>query len=199
MNRSTYWRRENDSSAVSTTLPDSAGASDGAECFSFGPVGTPDSLDLLSLLQTAARTIRKQWEKELRTRIPGLNVTRASAILELGRSGGASQSQLAGLLGLSQMATSQLLDDLETRGWILREPVPADRRAWALRLTKEGRGALYVFRAIGRAFADRSCAAIDEERRIILGETLIALANGTARGADETPHDHSISVRESKK
>ncbi|HEX4077694.1 MAG TPA: MarR family transcriptional regulator [Rhizomicrobium sp.] len=199
MSRPVNWRRENDPSAHSTLPPDGAGAHDGADCCLFEPVGTPDSLDLLFLVQTVARNIRKQWEKELRARIPGLNATRASAILELGRSGGASQSQLAILLGLSRMAMSQLLDDLESRDWILRESVPADRRTWAIRLTEEGQRALSVFQAIGRSFADRSCAAISDKRRIALAQTLFALANGAAAvSAAEAPQNNSSNEQRSE-
>ncbi|HEX4157682.1 MAG TPA: MarR family transcriptional regulator [Rhizomicrobium sp.] len=191
MSRPANWR-ENDASA--TLVSGGPSVHDAAECILFEPDGTPDSFDLLFLLQTVARTLRKQWDRELHTRIAGLNATRASVILELGRSGGASQSHLAGLLGLSPMAMSQLLDDLEHRALILREPVPADRRAWAVRLTDKGQRTLRVVQAIGRAFAEQSCSGMDEEEKLILAHMLVALAHSSAAAFAETPQKSSPGV-----
>jgi DNA-binding MarR family transcriptional regulator len=191
MSRSAHWR-ENDTSA--TLVSSGPGVHDAAECFLFEPDGTPDSFDLLFLLQMVARTLRKQWDRELHTRIAGLNATRASAILELGRSGAASQSHLAGLLGLSAMAMSQLLDDLEHRALILREPVPSDRRAWAVRLTGKGQRTFRVVQAIGRAFAEQNCSGMDEEQKLILAHILVALAGSSAAASAETPQNSSLGV-----
>lgn len=140
--------------------------------------GTLVSLDMLRQVQAVARTLHKQWDAELRKQRPDLSATRATVMLQLGRDGGASQARLASLLGMSQMAVSQLLDDLENRGWILREPVPVDRRAWAIRLTDKGRDVLTVVNTVSLAFADRSCAEIDAEHRTKFAETLAALESG---------------------
>jgi MarR family transcriptional regulator for hemolysin len=150
-----------------------------ATAISSSSQSTLEKLDLLRQVQTVARTIHKRWDRELRRRRPDLSATRAAVMLQLGRGAGASQARLACLLGMSQMAMSQLLDDLEKRGWIQREPVPIDRRAWAVRMTDMGRSVLIVVHAVSRAFADRSCAAIDEEHRTRLAETLAALERGT--------------------
>lgn len=54
--------------------------------------------DLLILVQSVAAVLRKQWDRELRARIPELSMARATVILQLGRTGGASQTRLARLL-----------------------------------------------------------------------------------------------------
>jgi DNA-binding MarR family transcriptional regulator len=137
-------------------------------------------LDLLHLIQAVAGALRKQWDMELRAQIPELSAPRAAVILQLGRGGGGSQTRLARLLGLSQMTVSRLLDGLERHGWIHREPMPADRRAWAVRLTAEGKRVLVAIHAARRTFVDRICVALDDERRTILLSTLAALESGTA-------------------
>lgn len=135
--------------------------------------------DLLYLIQAVAGALRRKWDWELRAQIPELSASRAAVIFQLGRSGGASQTRLARLLGLSPMSVSRLLDGLERRSWIHREPMPADRRAWAVRLTDDGKRALIAIHAARRAFVDRICAALDEERRTTLVSTLAALESST--------------------
>jgi DNA-binding MarR family transcriptional regulator len=142
---------------------------------SSGSMNMLAKFDLLHLIQAVAGALRRQWDRELRTQIPELSAPRAAVILQLGRGGGASQTRLARLLGLSQMTVSRLLDGLERRGWIHREPMPADRRAWAVRLTDDGKRVLAGIHAARLAFVDRICAALDEERRTILVSTLAAL------------------------
>jgi DNA-binding MarR family transcriptional regulator len=156
-----------------------------------GSISTLAKIDLLRQVQAVARRIYKLWDKELRRRRPDLSATRAAVMLQLGRGGGASQARLACLLGVSQMAVSQLLDDLESRGWILREAVPIDRRAWAVRLTDKGRQVFTVVHAVSLAFADRSCAAIDEEHRTKFAETLAALESGAAATRPAVPQERS--------
>jgi MarR family transcriptional regulator for hemolysin len=144
-----------------------------------GSMTTLAKFDLLDLVQAVAAALRRQWDRELRAQIAELSAPRAAVILQLGRSGGASQTRLARLLGLSQMTVSRLLDALERREWIQREPVPADRRAWAVRLTDEGKSVQAAIDAARRSFIDRICTALDEERRATLVSTLAVLESGT--------------------
>ena len=142
---------------------------------SSGRMYMPATFDLLNLVQIVAVALRRQWEKELRAQIPELSAARAAVLFKLGQSGGRSQTQLARLLGLSQMTVSRLLDELERRDWIHREPMPADRRAWAVRLTGDGKRLLIAIHAARRAFVARTCAALDEERQTDLASTLAVL------------------------
>jgi DNA-binding MarR family transcriptional regulator len=132
--------------------------------------------DLLQLLQAASGALRAQWDKELRTQIPELSAARAAVILQLGRSGGASQTWLSRLLGHRQMTVARLLDSLERRGWVDREAMPADRRAWVARLTDDGKRVLFA--TAQRAFVNRICTALDDERSTMLGSMLAALETG---------------------
>jgi DNA-binding MarR family transcriptional regulator len=144
-----------------------------------GSISALSKLDLLRLVHDVAHTLRRRWDRQLRASIPEMSAARAAVILQLGRSGGASQTRLARLLGLSQMTVSRLLDDLEHQGWVQREPVPADRRSWAVRLTNDGRRVLIAVHRLARAFVERSCASIDEQHRATFVATLSALETGT--------------------
>lgn len=67
-----------------------------------------------------------------------------------------SPSALARALGLPRPTLSHLLRRLERRGWVRREPDPADLRRFRLSLTEAGRAALAAARAaLGQALEAR--------------------------------------------
>jgi DNA-binding MarR family transcriptional regulator len=69
---------------------------------------------------------------------------------------GSSQQALADALGVHRSAMVALVDDLEARGLAERRRDPADRRAYTLHLTREGRRRFTELRAI----ADRQEAEL---------------------------------------
>ncbi|HST81015.1 MAG TPA: MarR family transcriptional regulator [Kineosporiaceae bacterium] len=73
----------------------------------------------------------------------GLQVT-VSEVMALGELADVetiSQQDLAVLLGLEKSTVSRLAAGLESRGWLVRERDPANRRYYRLRLSDEGREA----------------------------------------------------------
>ncbi|MGW1346641.1 MarR family winged helix-turn-helix transcriptional regulator [Kribbella sp. NPDC002412] len=76
-------------------------------------------------------------------------------------SGPLTISALAERLGVSQQAASKSVVDLEKRGYLSREPDPADARARQVILTSRGEGVI--------AAARRHRAALDSELRQALG------------------------------
>ena len=58
------------------------------------------------------------------------------------RSGGIRLTELADRAQLSLAATSELVNDLEEMGYLIRRPDPADGRAKLIDLTKRGRDAM---------------------------------------------------------
>jgi DNA-binding MarR family transcriptional regulator len=58
------------------------------------------------------------------------------------RMGGVRLTELADRAQLSLAATSELVNDLEERGYLVRRPDPADGRAKLIDLTKRGRDAM---------------------------------------------------------
>jgi DNA-binding MarR family transcriptional regulator len=138
-----------------------------------------ETFELLCMVQDLARMLRKRWDRQLRASIPDMSAARAEMLLQLGRCVGASQIRLAGLLEHSQMTVSRQLDDLERQGWVRRDAMPGDRRAWAVRLTDKGRGMLTLIHAVRRAFVQRSTAALNEESRASLMAALVRLETTT--------------------
>lgn len=81
-----------------------------------------------------------------------MSVSAAYALTELAGDGSLSQTELAGRLRLEKSTVSRLVDHLEDRGWLRREPDSADGRAVRLGLTEAGRRA---FERLSAARAER--------------------------------------------
>lgn len=65
-------------------------------------------------------------------------------MLAMVASGGEQASRLALSLALSRPSVTALVDGLVERGWLLRSPVPGDRRTMRISVTSEGCAALAV-------------------------------------------------------
>jgi DNA-binding MarR family transcriptional regulator len=68
-----------------------------------------------------------------------LTVAQVAALYLIDEQGSSRVSQIAGVLSLSASAASRLVDGLVTRGLVVRQEDPSDRRAKALSLTARGR------------------------------------------------------------
>lgn len=85
---------------------------------------------------------------------------------------GTSMGDLPAGMGISKQAVSQLVDTLVARGYVHREPDPADRRRMLLTLTARGREAAKVTRravaTVDRRLAQRASAqAVTTTRRVL--------------------------------
>jgi DNA-binding MarR family transcriptional regulator len=143
-----------------------------------------EMFELLCQIERVAQSLRRSWEKQLRETILNINAARAVVILQLGRSGGASQIHVARLLGFSQMTVSRLLDDLERLGWVRREPAPGDRRAWSVCLTDSGREAWLAVHAAHKSFDLQGLSVIDDEQWATFVAMLARLKTTQARTRD---------------
>ena len=65
-----------------------------------------------------------------------------SVLVVIEANSGLSQADLSERLGIERARLVRLLDGLEKRGLILRQPSPLDRRSHALVLTREGNKSL---------------------------------------------------------
>ena len=90
--------------------------------------------------------------------------------------GGATITQLAGHLGVTRQAAAQLVDDLEVRGYVERQPHPSDARARLVILTSKGWACT---RAAEAAITDTIrpwAAALGEHRLLALRDDLASIA-----------------------
>jgi DNA-binding MarR family transcriptional regulator len=111
-------------------------------------------------------------------RLAALNLTppHAGILGVIRRSDGLSQQALGEELGVFPSRLVLLLDELQERGLIERRDSPADRRSYALYLTKAGRDALQQIGRIARDHQESLCAALKETERVQLAEFLRRIA-----------------------
>jgi len=87
-------------------------------------------------LKRAYNTIRSDLMHVLEPM--GLRITTFSTLLLIVDHPGLRQSALAQILEMKRSNMVAIIDDLEHKGWIKREPAPEDRRAFALFATDVG-------------------------------------------------------------
>ena len=86
------------------------------------------------------------------------------------QSPGITQSTLARTIGIERSGLVAVVDDLEGRGYLLREDVPGDRRVHALMPTDAGVRAYRATMNAVRAHEDRLLSHLtDAERQSLLG------------------------------
>jgi DNA-binding MarR family transcriptional regulator len=94
----------------------------------------------------------------------------------LARLPGLSQRELAAQLDMHASRLVGVIDALEKRGLVAREPNATDRRVYSLNLTDAGREALGAIGAASRAHNEDICADLSETEREQLGAALEKIA-----------------------
>jgi DNA-binding MarR family transcriptional regulator len=123
-------------------------------------------------------------------RVRDLGLSRAQWVLmaALYRSEKMNQGQLADVLGVAPISVGRMVDRMQRDGWVEREPVPEDRRAYRVKLTERARKLRPRLRRIA---AETEAEALDalspaEREAVMHGLARIRaalVAARTARGA----------------
>lgn len=116
----------------------------------------------------------------------GLTPAHVGLLRVVGRSSGASQQEVAELLGMFPSRLVGLVDELQERGLIERAASPHDRRINVLLLTDAGERTLTGVGRIARAHQDRLLGALDSQERA----TLASLLGRIAQDQGLTPGVH---------
>jgi len=118
-------------------------------------------LGLLRLLLEAFRAVDGRVGEALDDRgSAGLSPGHASALIIIDR-GGTRLTDLAGRAGITKQAMMQVVDDLESGGYVRRVPDAKDARAKVVKLTAKG--------VRERADARRAISAVEARARRQLG------------------------------
>ena len=118
-----------------------------------------------------------------------LNLAPADAgILRLvGRSEGISQQALAAALNMHASRLVALIDDLDSRGLLLREVHATDRRLYSLALTAKGKETLFSIREVADEHNRLMCATLTGAETVTLQALLSRMANQMGLGAGVHP------------
>ncbi|MCU1297971.1 MAG: transcriptional regulator, MarR family [Acidobacteriaceae bacterium] len=107
----------------------------------------------------------------------GLTPAHAGIFRIMAANPGLSQQELAAKLGMYASRLVAVIDDLEKRGLIERQPSNTDRRLYALHLTKSGKEQLSAIGAIAREHGRDLLEALSDEERSTLTALLERVAN----------------------
>jgi DNA-binding MarR family transcriptional regulator len=108
----------------------------------------------------------------------GITMWEYIALSHLGRGAAGSQLAMAEAIGYDKTRLIALLEGLEVRGLVRREPDPRDRRARVVRLTPAGTRTLRAARTDIRRMERRVLSDLSAEERDVLLAVLPRLAEG---------------------
>jgi len=89
---------------------------------------------------------------------------------------GLKQSEVSEALGIQRTNFVAMIDELQRRGLVRRDPTPNDRRSYALVLTEEGRRLMSELHAVAERHEQRIADAIGAERHRRMFATLWKIA-----------------------
>lgn len=133
----------------------------------------PESPDLGDLVMRVARALRRRGADAMEP----WNVAphQARALKVIGRHEPIRPGELAGHLRVAPRSVTDVVDALEARGLLAREPDPSDRRATVLALTASGRQLVEEIGSARRADADTYFARLSASDRASLQRILRTL------------------------
>jgi len=97
------------------------------------------------LIYDLSRQMRR-WQEHV-SREKGLTMPQLRAVAQLAKTDGISQAELAGLIESDPMTISGVIERLEAKGFVRREPDPTDNRAKRVFVTDEARDLVTEIRA----------------------------------------------------
>ncbi len=131
-------------------------------------------LDVVPLVMRSLRADMRQY------RAPGLSVPHFRTLVFLSTNQGASLSAAAEHIGLRLPSMSALIDGLVTRGLVVRQTSPVDRRRVTLSLTRSGRTALDEARRNTLARLEERLRALPESELATVAKAMCALRSAMA-------------------
>jgi MarR family transcriptional regulator, transcriptional regulator for hemolysin len=131
------------------------------------------------LVNDVARLMRTVYDRRVRS----LGLTRSQwwVLNHLFRNPGTKQTELAAILEIERPTLGRLLDRLERKGWVRRDPDAHDRRAWRVHLTPAAEPAMRKLRKQAfelRRDALKGVSAAERERFV---DTLLAVKANLSR------------------
>ena len=143
----------------------------------------PPWLRVESTIMATARAIRQCYDQRFADL--GLNLSEASLLAFVEESGPLTQTRLAQRLGLGRAATGSVIDSLERRGLVERQPDPDDRRVWLVTVTRSGKDLVEQVNASDQVLRSELRAGISRADRQQLAALLVRLQENLAAALDD--------------
>jgi DNA-binding MarR family transcriptional regulator len=138
-------------------------------------VAQVDGNDLFALLATSFRIAVDHLQRRLaQAGFDDVRPAHGFAFTRL-NAGGATASELAEHLGVTKQAAGQMVDYLEQRGYVRREPHPVDRRLKLITLAPRGLACVELAAVTKNDIAERWARLAGSDQLAIALEALSAL------------------------
>lgn len=136
--------------------------------------GAPSEPPLGELVMQVARGLRRRFAATLEPW--GVTPHESRALRVIGQHEPTRPGVVAQHLRIAPRSVTDVVDSLERRGFVVREPDPGDRRATQVSLTAQGRSVLDELDAARRADHEGYFADLSERDRATLARILGRLA-----------------------
>ena len=131
------------------------------------------------LIHDVSRMRRSAYDQFMKP----LGITRAQwwVLAHLSRHDGMMQTQLADVLEVGKASLGDVIESLETGGWVSRLPDPTDKRAKRVYLTRSAQGLVKRMTELELDFNGQVLSDLPIEERIQLSELLLKIKHAIAR------------------
>jgi MarR family transcriptional regulator for hemolysin len=132
-----------------------------------------------STLMTTSQAVRRAFDQ--RFAALDLNLSQASVLALLAETGPMTQTGLAERLGIGRAAMGSVVDHLEDRGLVERQPDPGDRRVWLVAITPAGKDLAREINEIDRVLRSELRVGISRAERQQLANLLLRFQSNIER------------------
>jgi len=153
----------------------------------------------IALIDTARR-LRNAFDHRLT--VLDLNLNQASLLAYVNDFGESNQTEIAEIVGVGRAACGSMIDRLEERGLVTRNPDPTDRRVWRVGITPEGSALVDTFYEIDAGFQKEIRRDISREERQQLASLLERLGTNVdaiLRSPIPNPSSHQPQAKPGQK
>lgn len=146
---------------------------------------SPPWLRVESTLMATARLVRVAFDVRLASL--ELNLTQASLIGYVNEFGPTTQTELADRLGIGRAAIGSVVDRLQGRGIVERQPKLDDRRVWLVAITEPGAELATQIADVDEVLRAELRRGIGREERQALNWVMSRLQQNLATAIERTP------------
>lgn len=131
------------------------------------------------LIHDVSRMRRSTYDQFMKP----LGITRAQwwVLAHLSRHDGMMQTQLADVLEVGKASLGDVIETLESGGWVQRRPDPSDKRAKRVYLTKPAQGLIKRMSVLEYEFNSQILADLSPAERAELSRSLVKIKHALAR------------------
>lgn len=126
------------------------------------------------LMERTIRQVKRRFQVLLKELDPELNITSDQWVIlkRISEREAITQRDVAGITFKDPASITRTIDLLEKKGWVIRESVPGDRRAYQLTLTKAGWGIVEKVTPLAQKVRQDGLEGISERQFNSLKKTL---------------------------